>query len=76
MPDRRRAAKTIMKIRNGGVAAPTHDPPRQQLGNGFPCDGCDETIVPTDPMYVVNVRGVLQLHFHDSCYEAWSAFRP
>jgi hypothetical protein len=75
MPDVRRDEKTTLKTRLGGLPAPTHDSPTKGLGDGTSCDGCGETIVPTDPMLSVDVRGVLSLHFHDSCYEAWMRFK-
>ena len=75
MPDVRRAEKTMVKTRHGSLPAATQAPPTKSLGDGTSCDGCGETIPPTYPMLTVHVRGVLSLHFHGSCYEAWVRFK-
>lgn len=76
MPEQRRFEKTVAKTRRGGLPAPTHDPPELMIGDGTQCDGCEETIAPTDQLRRVSVRGVFALRFHDSCYTAWASFKP
>lgn len=76
MPDVRRALKTEDKVRRGGLPAMTADLPKITLGHGQSCDGCAETIQPTEQSYEVNVRGLLLLLFHHECYNAWAHFNP
>ena len=75
MPDQRRFDKTIEKTRGGELPAPTHDVSELSVGDGTPCDGCDETIEPRDQLRRINVRGVLRLRFQAICFSAWSAFK-
>ena len=74
MPDMRRQRKTEDKVQQGGLPGPTTDLPRVTLGDGQSCDGCSETVQPTDQTYEVHVRGVLTLRFHPDCYSAWVHF--
>jgi hypothetical protein len=71
MPDLERQRKTEDKTQRGGLPAPTADPPKITIGAGQLCDGCSETVQPTDQIYEVHVRGVLSLSFHLDCYSAW-----
>jgi hypothetical protein len=66
-----RQERTTDKARGGGLPAPPIEPPEIGAGNGTPCDGCTETIHPTERMCTVNVYGVATLRFHDSCHRAW-----
>lgn len=43
-------------------------------GDGRPCDGCSETIHPSERASLVSVHQALCWRFHDVCYEAWSTF--
>jgi hypothetical protein len=43
-------------------------------GDGRPCDGCDETIQPSEIGVVVSIMGTLQWRFHDDCFEAWATY--
>jgi hypothetical protein len=74
MPEQRRFEKTLDKMRGGGLPAPTHDPRQLNPGDGSPCDGCEETIEPSEGLLTVSIRGVLTLRFHEACYIAWSSF--
>lgn len=74
MPDVRRAQKTEEKVRRDGLPAVTADLPKITIGAGQSCDGCAETIQPTEQDYEVIVRGVLPLRFHQECYDAWVHF--
>lgn len=76
MPDQRRADKTIDKMRRGGLPSPTEHRRKIGPGDATPCDGCTESIESTDRMHSVRVRGVLDLRFHDPCYNAWASFTP
>ena len=76
MPEVKRALKTEDKVRHGGLPAMTADLPKIVLGDGQSCDGCAETIQPTEVNYEVSVRGLLLLRFHHECYEAWVHFNP
>lgn len=71
MPAQRRAEKTTEKTRRGGLPAATLDPPEYSIGVGQPCDGCGETIEPTERRHRIRVRGVLELYFHSECHTAW-----
>jgi hypothetical protein len=75
MPDQRRFEKTVEKMRRGALPAATHDPRQLSLGDGTRCDGCDETVEPSEGLVSVSVRGVLTLRFHEACYAAWSSFK-
>jgi len=74
MSDQRRFEKTLDKALRGDLPAPSPKPSRKDLGDGSECDGCDETVTPTEGMITVTVGG--SLRFHESCYAAWSTFRP
>jgi hypothetical protein len=70
-----RAEKTLDKMRRGGLPAPTQHTRTIGIGDGHPCDGCTETIEPTDAEHAVRVRGILDVRFHETCYEAWATFK-
>lgn len=75
MPDVRRSEKTVDKVRRGGLPTATHDPRQLSVGDGTPCDGCGETVEPSEQLLSVSVRGVLTLRFHETCYAAWSSVK-
>lgn len=75
MPDDRRVGKTLEKMRRGGLPAPTPHTRLVALGDGRPCDGCSETIHPTEVLCTVSVHRALDWRFHEACYEAWAAFK-
>ena len=70
-----RADKTCDKMRRGGLPAP---PPNHTRligsGDGRPCDGCGETIHPTEIRYAVSTHHALDWRFHAECYAAWEGF--
>lgn len=66
--------KTRDKMRRGGLPAPTDDVPLVRMGIGNRCSGCSEIIDTADEDYLVNVRGVALLRFHDVCYNAWATY--
>jgi len=74
MPDQRRFEKTVEKMRQHGLPAPTQDPRQFSLGNGSPCDGCGETVEPGEGLLTVTVLDALSLRFHEACYAAWRTF--
>jgi hypothetical protein len=76
MADQWRADKTVDKMRRGGLPAPTEHTTTIGIGDGSPCNGCTETIEPTETMRAVRVRRILDLWFHDTCYTAWATFTP
>jgi hypothetical protein len=69
-----RIDKTIDKTRRGGLPAPTDDKPSREGSYGQRCSGCGETIESSDEQYLVNIRGVALLRFHNACYNAWATF--
>ena len=76
MPNQRRFEKTLEKLREHGLPAPTHIAPRQfSLGHGSPCDGCGETVEPGDGLLTVTIGEAHSLRFHEPCYAAWSTFK-
>jgi hypothetical protein len=70
-----RLDKTSDKTRRGGLPAPTEHTLLVGNGDGRPCDGCGETIHPSETASLVSVHHALDWRFHDGCYEAWSTFR-
>ena len=76
MTDRRRADTTTDKTRRGGLPAPTEYTRQVNIGDGRPCDGCGETIHPTEILCAVTILGGLHWRLHDVCYEAWLKFKP
>ena len=75
MPDDRRAAKTIEKARRRALPAPRPDRVRDiSAGDGQPCQGCGETLKPTEECHRAAVGGLIILKFHEECYDAWSTF--
>jgi hypothetical protein len=75
MPDQRRFEKTIEKTRLGGLPAPTDDAREVSLGDGTPCNGCGETVEPSEGSINIGVCGMLTLRFHEACYTAWTTFK-
>jgi hypothetical protein len=75
MPDPRRADKTREKMRRGGLPAPTRHTRLVGQGDGNPCDGCRETIHPSERLCTVSVERALDWRFHEGCYDAWVTFR-
>jgi hypothetical protein len=71
-----RAAKTTDKTRRGGLPAPVGYSRKPSLGDGSPCDGCGETIQPTEMMFIVSLFDALAWRFHAECCEAWLKFKP
>ena len=71
----RRAEKTLDKIRRGALPAPTEHTQLVGNGDGRPCDGCGETIHPSETACTVSIRRTLDWRFHEACYEAWLTFR-
>ena len=69
-----RADKTRDKTRRGGLPAPTQHTLLVATGDGRPCDGCGETIHPSEEASLVSAHQALDWRFHDVCYEAWSTF--
>jgi methionyl-tRNA synthetase len=45
------------------------------VGDGRQCDGCGETIQPSDMLHTVSIFGGLSWRFHEVCYEAWKTFK-
>ena len=75
MPEERRADKTREKLRRAALPAPTEHSREVAAGDGRPCDGCTETIHPSEMMYTVRVWTTLDWRFHEGCFEAWLTFR-
>lgn len=75
MPDQRRFEKTLDKMRERGLPAPTHSPRQFSVGDGSSCDGCGEPVAPTEGLLTVTILGALSLRFHEACYAAWSTFK-
>ena len=75
IPDQCRMAATTTKTRRGDLPAASGELPRQSIGDQRLCDGCAETIPPTELLLHVIVDD-LELRFHDACSRAWeSAWR-
>jgi hypothetical protein len=66
--------KTREKMRRGGLPAPTAHTQITGRGDGRPCDGCGETIHPSETRVVVSIMATLQWRFHDGCFEAWVTY--
>lgn len=75
MSDQRRADRTADKTRRGGLPAPTDYARKPGLGDGRPCDGCGETIHPTEILFTVSMLAALSWRFHAVCFEAWMEFK-
>ena len=69
-----RMDKTIDKMRRGGLPAPTEHIRVVALGDGRPCDGCGETIHPTETQSTIRVVAGLEWRFHEECHAAWASF--
>ena len=69
-----RMDKTVDKMRRGGLPAPTEHTRVVALGDGRPCDGCGETVHPTEGQWTIRVGGGLEWRLHEECYAAWSTF--
>jgi hypothetical protein len=39
-------------------------------GDDLPCSACGAPVLPSEPLYTVDVRG-LSYGFHAECYRAW-----
>ena len=66
--------KTVDKIRRGGLPAPTEHIRVVALGDGRPCDGCCDTVHPTETEWTIRLAG-LAWRLHEECYAAWSSVR-
>jgi hypothetical protein len=75
VPDQRRAEKTAEKTRRGDLPAPTGYSRHAGLGDGRPCDGCAETIEPTEVLFTVGISDAVSRRFHAVCHEAWLKFK-
>lgn len=76
MPLQGRIDKTVDKMRRGGLPAPTKHTRLVGLGDGRPCDGCGETIHPTERRcaITITVHAAFEWRFHEECYQAWASF--
>jgi hypothetical protein len=72
MPDQHRVQATVEKARRGGLPSSAHQEPAITLGDGRPCDGCAETIHPTELLFTVTANGGVEIRFHDVCFHAWN----
>jgi hypothetical protein len=70
-----RVAKTVEKLRRGGLPVSSGERAAVESGNGQRCDGCGELIPHLVRMFVVVIPAVAIMRLHDDCYEAWAAFR-
>ena len=68
-----RMDKTVDKMRRGGLPAPTEHTRIVALGDDRACDGCGETIHPTETQWTIRLLG-LKWRLHDECHAAWAAF--
>ncbi|HEY7521289.1 MAG TPA: hypothetical protein VIE36_23605 [Methylomirabilota bacterium] len=75
MSSAQRAEKTVDRIRRGALPAPTAHTQLVADGDGQPCDGCGETIRPSETACTVSVERALDWRFHEVCYDAWLSFR-
>jgi hypothetical protein len=75
MPDQRRAAKTRDKTQRGELPAVTNYSRSAGLGDGRPCDGCAETIDPSEVRFTVRIDDALEWLLHAACYDAWLKFK-
>jgi hypothetical protein len=75
MSTARRAKKTLDKTRRGDLPVPSEHTQLVGNGDGRPCDGCGETILPSETACTVSVQRALDWRFHEDCYEAWVSFR-
>jgi hypothetical protein len=75
MQEERRAERTTDKTRRGGLPAPARYSRRPGLGDGRPCDGCGETVHPTEMLFTVSMSDALSWRFHAECCEAWLKFK-
>jgi hypothetical protein len=70
-PAERRAARTRDKtLRNGLPRVNLHDA-FLVTGDGRPCDGCGDTIPPSESRCQVTATGGISWRFHQDCYNAW-----
>lgn len=72
-----RMDKTRDKLRRGGLPASTAHTSIVDIGDGRPCDGCGETIDPTERRCTVSITVAaksLEWRFHDVCYQAWTTY--
>jgi hypothetical protein len=75
MPDQRRFDRTTEKTRSGGLPSPAGYSRQLSVGDGGRCDGCGETVQPSDILCSVTVLSGLSWRFHEVCYDAWVAFK-
>jgi methionyl-tRNA synthetase len=74
-PAQYRFQKTTDKARRDGLPTPTEFVRQVTVGDGRQCDGCGETIQPSDMLHTVSIFGGLSWRFHEVCYEAWKTFK-
>ena len=76
MPDEElRAALTVQKARRGRLPRATPNRLGEiAAGCGQPCNGCGETIEPTDVCHRVTLAKLVSMRFHATCYKAWATF--
>jgi hypothetical protein len=43
---------------------------RATAGDDLPCSACGAPVLPSEPLYAIDVRG-LAYGFHAECYRAW-----
>ena len=71
------AHKTTEKIRRRELPkAMSHSSLIEEAYGTNRCAGCDEIICASEREYLVNLRDIVLLRFHDVCYNAWVIFRP
>jgi hypothetical protein len=75
MSDHLRADKTTHKTMRGGLPGPNGCSRQIGLGDGRTCDGCGETIEPTEILFTVTLLDALSWRFHAVCCEAWLKFK-
>jgi hypothetical protein len=76
MPDEElRAALTVQRARRGRLPLATPNRFHEiAAGCALACNGCGETIQPTDVCHRVTLAGLVSMRFHGICYRAWATF--
>ena len=70
-----RHERTIEKARQGRLPAASEHTELTRPGDGRPCDGCGETIHPSETASIVTLAGGYEWRFHSECYSAWVTLR-
>jgi hypothetical protein len=70
-PEHGRYTRTLEKTQCGRLPAPNGGTVWAGRGMNGSCNGCDETIRPSEIEFEVDALGTVTLRFHAECHKAW-----